>query len=117
MKFKMYRYLNPTQVEYILKHHLPHIHYWKHGDDFGLKYDYIEMRKLMHQNFKEAVEVDYNPKEDTQKLYLIQTKKGYSLTGLHGYNTHFELVETIKYGSLWNSNPKEWKKICKEASI
>jgi hypothetical protein len=116
-RFPMYKYLSDNDVQYLKKKHFPHLHFWRIGNDFGLKYEYIELRKLLNKDFKEAIEVEYNPKEDNKRVFLIRTAKGYSLTSIHGYSQHFELVETTKYNSFWIRKPKEWEKIVKEASI
>jgi len=120
MELPLYKYLKPKQVEYIMNrqsHHFPNLHYWRKGNDFGLKYEFIKLRNLKADlRKKKAIETKGEIDEE-EAVFLIQTAKGYSLSGLHGYNRHFELVETIKYAGLWWDKPDEWKKIAKETSL
>ncbi len=117
MDFRMYKYLKQNEVDVLLKKHLLLMHYWHTGDDFGLKYRYIELRHMTNKDFKIAQESTRNEKEDNKRVFLLENKLGYSLSGLHGYSNHFESPPTIKYNGLWHNNPKEWEKIIAKASI
>jgi|GEM_PF-5892244 len=117
MEFPLYKYLQPEQVDYIMSHYLPKLHFWKQGRDFGLKYEFIRLRNLKSNlKKKKAVETS-GTINDGEAVFLIHTAKGYSLSGVHGYGMHFELVETIKYSGWWWDKPDEWKKIVKETSL